>query len=64
MHSGMHLLAIDTGDQAVWDPIVHEFQDLWQHGIQINGVKNRVAILRITLDGRAFESFTRTSGVL
>jgi hypothetical protein len=62
MHSGMHMIALDTGDQAVWDPIVEEFHDLWSNGIIINGVKYRVAILRVTLDGRAFESLTRTSG--
>jgi hypothetical protein len=63
MHSGMHMIALDTGDQAVWDPIVEEFNDLWLNGITLNGVKNRVAILRVTLDGRAFESLTRTSGM-
>jgi hypothetical protein len=62
LHTGMHLLALDDGSNAIWEPIMMEFQELWNHGIRIDNITYRVAILRVTLDGRGLESLTKTSG--
>jgi hypothetical protein len=59
----MHLLAFDDGDNCVWDELVKESQDLWINGIIVKGIKYRVAITGVTLDGRGFEQLTRASGM-
>jgi hypothetical protein len=59
----MHLLAFDDGDNCVWDELVKESQDLWINGIIVKGIKYRVAITRVPLDGRGFEQLTRASGL-
>jgi hypothetical protein len=50
-----HPLALDDGDYCIWDAIIKELQDLWLNGIWVNGIKWRVAVLRVTLDGRGLE---------
>jgi hypothetical protein len=62
LFSGMHLLALDDGDYCIWDAIIKELQDLWLNGMWVNGIKWRVAVLRVTLDGRGLEYLTKTSG--
>jgi hypothetical protein len=59
----MHLLAFDDGDNCVWDELVKESQDLWINVIIVKGIKYRVAVTRVTLDGRGFEQLTRASGM-
>jgi hypothetical protein len=54
------ILAFDDGD-SVWDELVT--QDLWINGIIVKGIKYRVAITGVTLDGRGFEQRTRASGL-
>jgi hypothetical protein len=46
----------------VWDAVVSEFLDLWNHGVNIDGNIYRVAITRVILDGRGLEHLTKTSG--
>jgi hypothetical protein len=62
IHYGLHLLAIDDGKDPVWDAVVSEFLDLWNHGVNIDGNIYRVAITRVILDGRGLEHLTKTSG--
>jgi hypothetical protein len=62
MHSGMHLMAIDNGSQAVWDVIIKELLDLWNVGFTIGRIQYRVALLRVVLAGRGLEKLTKTSG--
>jgi hypothetical protein len=47
----MHLCALDDGDNCVWAELVKESQDLWINGIIVKGIRYRVAITRVTLDG-------------
>jgi hypothetical protein len=47
----MHLLASDDDDNCVWDELVKESQDLWINGIIVKGIKYRVAITGLPLDG-------------
>jgi hypothetical protein len=64
IHFGLHLLTLDNGDHAVWDAVVSELTDLWNIGFVYNGIRYRIAILRITLDGKGLEYFTKTKGIL
>lgn len=64
IHYGVHLLALDDGNHSIWDAVVAEFQDLWNHGIVSNGIRYRVAIIRIVLDGKGLQDLTKTMGTL
>lgn len=62
LHLGLHMCGIDDGNHAIWECVVHELNDLWINGFEFNGKKYRIALLRITMDGRGLEHFTKTSG--
>lgn len=63
LHYGMHLLAIGKKeDDIVFEIVVQEFQRLWRDGIDFEGTKYRIAIIRFIMDGPAFEKFTCTQG--
>jgi hypothetical protein len=64
IHLGLHMLGIDDGDHAIWETVVHEFNTLWLQGLLIDNIRYRVAIVRITMDGRGLEFFTKTEGLI
>jgi hypothetical protein len=57
---GLHLLALDDGSICVWETVVEEFNYLWRVGVVHNGIRYRVAIIRVTLDGPGLQKLTCT----
>ena len=62
LHCGSFLLGITDKDYCIWDAIVNEMLDLWVNGIVVQGIKYRVAIVRVVLDGRGMETLLKVQG--
>jgi hypothetical protein len=62
IHIGLHMLGVNYGAYSIWDSIVEEFNDLWINGIIVGDIKYRIAIIRVTLDGKGLQTLTKTSG--
>ena len=56
------MLGITDKDYCIWDAIVNEMLDLWVNGIVVQGIKYRVAIVRVVLDGRGMETLLKVQG--
>jgi hypothetical protein len=56
------MVGLDDGSKAIWQAVVADFLDLWEHGLVVDNNHYVVAIVRVVMDGMGLQDFTETHG--
>ena len=62
MHIGLHLNTLCGGFDASLRLMIEELKLLWNHGLLVNGITWKVAMINGVWDGKGYEGVTRTQG--
>ena len=62
LHIGLHIVTLCTGTEASLRIMVQELKLLWVHGLLVDGIKWKVAMISGVWDGKGYEGVTRTQG--
>jgi hypothetical protein len=62
LHVGLFLWAIDKGTDGALQVICEELKQLWEVGIEFDGITHRIGLVSVVLDGRGLEKVKKPQG--